>query len=128
MENNNPLSPHLQIYRWHISSLVSISHRITGIINFVAFILICIWVSLLFLGETNYSLIDYLLKSIFGKFITLALTWSFSFQILSEIRHLIMDMGYGFELKTTRISGLIVIFGSIFLTVIIFIIGRNLIL
>ena len=127
MENNNPLSPHLQIYRWHISSLVSISHRITGIINFVAFILICIWTSLLLLGETNYSFIEYFFNSVIGKFTILSLVWSFSFQILSEIRHLIMDMGYGFELKITRISGLLVIFGSIFLTIIVFIIGKNLI-
>lgn len=127
MENKSPLSPHLQIYRWHISSLVSISHRITGIINFVALILICIWIAMLLLGEANYSSIEYFLGSIFGKFIVLGLSWSFSFQILSEIRHLIMDMGYGFELKTTRISGLLVIFGSIFLTIIIFVIGKNLI-
>jgi succinate dehydrogenase / fumarate reductase cytochrome b subunit len=127
MENNSPLSPHLQIYRWHISSLVSISHRITGIINFIALILICIWTAMLLLGEANYSSIEYFLSSIFGKFIVLGLSWSFSFQILSEIRHLIMDMGYGFELKTTRISGLLVIFGSIFLTIIIFVIGKNLI-
>tara|TARA_Y100001958_G_C20795502_1_gene261105 strand:- start:108 stop:491 length:384 start_codon:yes stop_codon:yes gene_type:complete len=126
MENNNPLSPHLQIYRWHISSLVSISHRITGIINFVAFIFICIWAFILLLGESNYSSIEILLSSIIGKFIILGLTWSFSFQILSEIRHLIMDMGYGFELKTTKISGLFVIFGSIFLTIVIFILGKNL--
>tara|TARA_Y100000591_G_C21644758_1_gene599727 strand:+ start:152 stop:535 length:384 start_codon:yes stop_codon:yes gene_type:complete len=125
MENNNPLSPHLQIYRWHISSLVSISHRITGIINFVAFIFICIWASMLLLGETNYSSIEILMSSYIGKFIVLGLTWSFSFQILSEIRHLIMDMGYGFELKTTKLSGLLVIFGSIFLTIIIFILGKN---
>ena len=125
MENNNPISPHLQIYRWHISSLVSISHRITGIINFVAFILICIWTSMLLLGESNYISIEIFLSSIIGKFIILGLTWSFSFQILSEIRHLIMDMGYGFDLKTTKISGLLVIFGSIFLTIIIFILGKN---
>ena len=127
MKNNNPLSPHLQIYRWHISSLVSISHRVTGILNFIAFIFICIWVSILLFGETNYNSIELLFSSIIGKFVILFLTWSFSFQILSEIRHLIMDMGYGFELKTTRISGLLVIFGSIFLTIIIFIIGKNLI-
>jgi succinate dehydrogenase / fumarate reductase, cytochrome b subunit len=126
MENKNPLSPHLQIYRWQISSLVSISHRVTGIVNFVAIILICIWVSSLVFGETNYSFINSLLDSIFGKFITLGITWSFSFQILCEIRHLIMDMGYGFELKTTRISGLLVIFGSILLTIIFFILGKNL--
>ena len=126
MENNNPLSPHLQIYSWHISSLVSISHRITGIINFVSFIFICIWVSILLLGENNYSLIEILLSSIIGKFLILFLTWSFSFQILSEIRHLIMDMGYGFELKTTRISGLLVIFGSVLSTIIIYILGKSL--
>ena len=125
MENNNPLSPHLQIYRWHISSLVSISHRITGIINFVAFIFICIWAFILLLGESNYSSIEILLSSIIGKFIILGLTWSFSFQILSEIRHLIMDLGYGFELKTTKITGLIVIFGSILFTIIFYLIGKN---
>ena len=55
MDNKNPLSPHIQIYKWHISSLVSISHRITGIINIVAITLICIWVSLLVFGEANYD-------------------------------------------------------------------------
>ena len=63
MENKSPLSPHIQIYRWHISSLVSISHRITGIINIVAITLICIWVSLLVLGDTNYNLVNQLLNS-----------------------------------------------------------------
>ena len=125
MENKNPLSPHIQIYRWHISSLVSISHRVTGIINIVAITLICIWASLLILGETNYHFINFFLNSIFGKFIALGLAWSFSFQILSEIRHLMMDMGYGFELQITRITGLAVIFGSILLTILIYLIGRN---
>ena len=125
MENRNPLSPHIQIYRWHISSLVSISHRITGIINIVAITLICIWTASLILGDTNYDFINLFLTSIFGKFIAIGLAWSFSFQILSEIRHLLMDMGYGFELQTTRISGLIVIFGSILLTILIYLIGRN---
>ena len=125
MQNKSPLSPHLQIYEWHISSLVSISHRITGIINFVAFILICIWTSMLLLGELNYSPVEHLLNSIVGKFITLGLTWSFSFQILSEIRHLIMDFGYGFELNTNKITGLIVIIGSFVLTILIYIFGKQ---
>ena len=124
MENKRPLSPHIQIYRWHISSLVSISHRITGIINIAAITLICIWVSFLTLGETNYDLIDFFFKSILGKFFVIGLTWSFSFQTLSEIRHLIMDMGYGYELKTTRISGLAVIFGSFILTILIYFLGK----
>ena len=125
MENRNPLSPHIQIYRWHISSLVSISHRITGIINIVAITLICIWTASLIIGDTNYDFINLFLTSIFGKFIVIGLAWSFSFQILSEVRHLLMDMGYGFELQTTRITGLGVIFGSILLTILIYLIGRN---
>ena len=125
MEDKKPLSPHIQIYRWHISSLVSISHRITGIINIIAITFICVWSGWLILGEANYILINFFLNSIFGKFVVLGIVWSFSFQVLSEIRHLIMDMGYGFELQTTRITGLLVIFGSFLLTVVIYLIGRN---
>jgi succinate dehydrogenase / fumarate reductase cytochrome b subunit len=125
MENNNPLSPHIQIYRWHISSLVSISHRITGIINIVAITIICFWIASLLLGENSYEFTKIFLNSILGKFIILGLTWSFSFQILSEIRHLIMDLGYGFELKATKITGLIVIIGSFILTVLIYLIGKQ---
>ena len=124
MENKQPLSPHIQIYRWHISSLVSISHRITGIINIIAITLICLWVSCLLLGEANYQIINLFLSSLVGKFFILAITWSFSFQVLSEIRHLIMDLGYGYELKTTKISGLLVIFGSVILTIIFYLVGN----
>ena len=125
MENKAPLSPHIQIYRWHISSLVSISHRITGIINIIAITFICLLASLLVFGESKFEFINLLLSSLIGKFIVLGLTWSFSFQALSEIRHLIMDLGYGFELKTTKITGLIVIFGSIVLTITFYLIGKN---
>ena len=125
MENKSPLSPHIQVYRWQISSLVSISHRITGIINIIAITLMCLWISLIFLSEIEYGTINLFLNSTFGKFIILGITWSFSFQILSEIRHLFMDLGYGFELRTTKISGLIVIFGSVILTIIFFIIGKS---
>ena len=125
MENKSPLSPHIQVYRWQISSLVSISHRITGIINIIAISLICLWISLIFFSESKYETINLLLNTMVGKFIILGITWSFSFQILSEIRHLFMDLGYGFELRTTKISGIIVIFGSVILTIIFFIIGKN---
>ena len=125
MENKPPLSPHIQIYNWHISSLVSISHRITGIINIIAISFICLLASLLFFGESNYEFTNLFLSSLIGKFFILGLTWSFSFQILSEIRHMIMDLGYGFELRTTKITGLIVIFGSIILTIAFYLIGKN---
>jgi succinate dehydrogenase / fumarate reductase, cytochrome b subunit len=125
MKNNNPLSPHIQVYRWHISSLVSISHRITGIVNILAITVICFWIFSLLLGETSYDLTKLFLQSIFGKFIIICLTWSFSFQTLSEIRHLIMDLGYGFELKISKVTGLLVILGSVCLTIIFYLLGRN---
>ena len=125
MENKAPLSPHIQIYRWHISSLVSISHRITGIVNIIAITFICLLASLLFFGESKFEFVNLFLSSLIGKFTILGLTWSFSFQALSEIRHLIMDLGYGFELKTTRVTGFVVIFGSIILTVVFYLIGKN---
>ena len=119
MKNDNPLSPHIQIYSWHISSLVSISHRITGIINILIVTLICLWVSILLLGNTNYDLIQKFFETYFGKFFITATVWSFSFQVLSEIRHLFWDLGYGFEIKTSNMTGLLIIFGSIFLTILI---------
>ncbi len=125
MKDKNPLSPHLQIYNWHISSLISISHRIIGIINIIIVTLICIWVAFLLLGSSNYEFVQNFFKTYFGKFLIVGTVWSFSFQILCEIRHLFWDLGFGFELKTSNISGILVIFGSIFLTILI--LGKNLI-
>jgi succinate dehydrogenase / fumarate reductase cytochrome b subunit len=79
------------------------------------------------LGETNYQIIKFFLGTFLGKFILIGITWSFSFQMLSEIRHMIMDLGYGFELQTTKITGLLVIFGSIIMTILIYLFGRGII-
>ena len=127
MKNNNPLSPHIQIYDWHISSLVSISHRIVGVVNFFIFNLLCLWVILISLNRNYFEVMNVFLNSYYGKFMTIGIIWSFSFQILAEIRHLIMDLGYGFELKSSKISGLTVIFGSFILTIIFYLIGSWLI-
>ena len=121
----NPLSPHIQIYSWHISSLISISHRITGVINIIALTFISIWISSMLLGATSYELTKNILSSFIGKLIIIGIIWSFSFQILSEIRHLFWDLGYGFELKISKVTGLIIIFGSFILTVLIYLAGRQ---
>ena len=126
MKNDNPLSPHIQIYNWHISSLVSISHRITSIINIIIITLICFWVALLLLGNTNYDLILKFFETYLGKFFIVGTIWSFSFQALCEIRHLFWDLGYGFEIKTSNITGLLAIFGSVVLTILI--LGKHIIL
>ena len=97
-KDKNPLSPHLQIYRWHITSLLSITHRIVGVINIFAVTLICGWSLFLLLGKNDYDIIFVILNSIFGKFLILSLCWTFSFHILNELRHLAWDLGYGFDL------------------------------
>ncbi|MDC0426980.1 succinate dehydrogenase, cytochrome b556 subunit [Pelagibacteraceae bacterium] len=127
MYEKNPLSPHLQIYGWHISSLLSIMHRIVGIINIIAITLICLWTISLLFGEENYELIKNFFQSFFGKFIIISLSWSFSFHVLNEIRHLIWDLGYGFDLKISKITGVITVVASLAMTVLIYLFGRSLV-
>ena len=122
--DKNPLTPHLQIYKWQISSLLSITHRITGVINAIAISLICIW----FLFTINYEkiLFENILNSFFGKFISISLCWTFSFHILNEIRHLVWDAGYGFDLKITKITGYATLIFSFLLAIIIYFLGVSL--
>ena len=125
MFKKNPLSPHLQIYRWHLSMILSIAHRIIGVVNSIAMILICLWTISFLFGEENYEIIKILFQSLFGKLLIVSLSWSFSFHILSEVRHLIWDLGYGFGLKISKITGIITIIGSLALTVLIYLLGKN---
>ena len=124
-DSNNPLSPHLQIYRWHISSLLSITHRISGVINLLALIFILFWLLVLSFGENNYELFLISINSFFGKFILIGFTWSMSFHLLSGIRHLVWDLGYGFEIKTANISGVIVVIFSLVLTILFWLFARG---
>ena len=122
--DKNPLTPHLQIYKWQISSLLSITHRITGVINAIAISLICIWFLLTINNEK--ILFENILNSFFGKFISISLSWTFSFHILNEIRHLIWDAGYGFDPKISKITGYMTLITSFLLTIIIYFFGVNL--
>ena len=124
-QNNNPLSPHLQIYKWQISSLLSITHRIVGVINFFAITLICLWSISLLLGQSSYQVVQVFFNTVLGKFVVISLCWTFSFHILNEIRHLIWDAGFGFDLKIAKITGIVAFFGSFILTISFYLIGRN---
>ena len=120
----NPLTPHLQIYKWQISSLLSITHRITGVINAIAISAICIW--LLFVIKNEKILLDNILSGFLGKFISISLCWTFSFHILNEIRHLIWDAGYGFDPKISKITGYATLILSFLTAIIIYLSGVNL--
>ena len=126
MQNiKNPLSPHLQIYKWHISSLLSITHRIIGVVNFFAFIIICFWAVALLFGKSSYQPIEIFLNSFFGKFLAVTLCWTFSFHIVNEVRHLFWDAGYGFDLKVAKISGILALISSFIFTILFYILGKN---
>ena len=123
----NPLTPHLQIYKWHISSLLSITHRIVGVINFFVLILICLWIFSFNINENIFNIGVNLLTTNFGKFIIISMCWSFSFFILNEIRHLAWDFGFGFDLKISRLTGVLTILFSFLFAALLFIIGGSLI-
>ena len=124
---NNPLSPHLQIYRWQISSLISITHRITGILNFLGLIFISVWISSAGISENLFEYFLIFLKSFIGEFFLIGFTWSISYHLLSGIRHLFWDLGYGYEIKTANFSGILVILGSLVLTIILWVVGKGLV-
>ena len=77
-------------------------------------------------GQSNYSIINVFLNTSFGKFLVISLCWTFSFHILNELRHLTWDAGYGFDLKVAKITGIIALIGSFVLTILFYILGRNL--
>ena len=123
----NPLTPHLQIYKWHISSLLSITHRIVGVVNFFVLILICLWIFSFNINENIFNIVVNLLTTNFGKFLIISICWSFSFFILNEIRHLAWDFGFGLDLKVSRITGILTILFSFFFAALLFFFGGSLI-
>ena len=76
-------------------------------------------------GENSYELFLLIINSFFGKFILIGFTWSMNFHLLSGMRHLVWDLGYGFEIKTANISGIIVIITSLVVTVTFWLFARG---
>ena len=123
--DQNPLTPHLQVYKWQISSLLSISNRIVGVFNFFIITLVCLWLISLLFGSNGFDFIQKIINSIFGNFILISLCWSFSFQVLNELRHLFWDFGYGLDVKISKITGMLIVVCSFLLAILLFIIGKT---
>ncbi len=110
MKNNNrPISPHLQIYKPQITSILSISHRFTGIILYLSSFLITFFLFSLAFNEEIYEFIIIFFNSKFGKLILFFITFSFTYHFLNGLRHLIWDFGYGFNIKNVYLTGFIII-------------------
>lgn len=121
--SNRPLSPHLTIYRWQITSVLSILHRLTGVGLAVPAALIIWWLLAAGSSPDGFNLANSVLTSWFGKTIFVLSLWAFWYHFANGIRHLVWDSGRGFELPTVTRSGIAVVAGSFVLTALTVLIG-----
>ena len=110
-----PLSPFM-MYRWQYSNTLSILNRITGILLSIGLLLLVYWLIALASGADAYAKARTLLTSPLGYAVLSGFTFSFFYHLLNGVRHLVWDVGYGFEKSTARKSGWLVFLGSIVVT------------
>lgn len=116
-KSQRPLSPHLQIYRLQLTSVLSFTHRSTGIALLVGTLVLVYWLLAAASGAEAYAAAQQLLASWFGRIVLLGFSFALFFHLCNGIRHLFWDAGIGFELKTAYASGTAVIILSIVMTV-----------
>jgi succinate dehydrogenase / fumarate reductase cytochrome b subunit len=118
-----PLSPHLQIYKPQLTSVISISHRATGIALAVGMLALVWWVLAAAIGPGAYAQAQGFLGSWFG--ILLLIGWAFSlfFHLCNGVRHLVWDTGRGLDLPSTYAGGWTVVAASVVLTLVAIVAG-----
>lgn len=121
--SNRPLSPHLQIYRLPLVSVLSITHRITGVALSAGTLLLVIWLGSAAYGPDAYDIVSDLLGSWIGLLILFGFSLAFYYHLCNGIRHLVWDIGLGFELTTVRQTNRVVILGTLILTALTWYIG-----
>jgi succinate dehydrogenase / fumarate reductase cytochrome b subunit len=114
---NRPISPHLTIYRPQISSMPSIVHRITGMGLGIGTIWLAWWLIAAASGPEAFAVVQGFSSSLIGRLLLLGFTWALAFHFMNGVRHLIWDLGYGFDLKSMELGGWIAVYGSVLLTI-----------
>ncbi|MBI3517351.1 MAG: succinate dehydrogenase, cytochrome b556 subunit [Proteobacteria bacterium] len=122
-QSERPLSPHLQIYRPQLTSILSISHRAAGVALAVGTLLLVYWVVATASGPAAYATAQAFIRSWFGMLILLGWSVALFFHLANGIRHLFWDAGHGFELKTVYASGYAVLAATAVLTVVAWTLG-----
>ena len=117
-DNNRPLSPHLQIYRWEMHMVTSILHRITGAALGLGTIFLTWWLMALAAGPSAYETFATVVSSLVGQIILFGFSYGLFYHLLNGIRHLYWDAGLGFEPATVRLTGPLVMVASFVLTVV----------
>lgn len=114
---DRPLSPHLTIWRWGPGMLVSILHRITGSgLTVLGLALLTWWLWALAAGPDAYASFAGHASRWYGLVVLVGLTWAFWQHLLSGIRHLVMDIGAGMELRVNKFFAVLTVLGALFLT------------
>jgi len=116
VQEKRPLSPHLQIYRIQITSLLSILHRATGIILYGGGLFLAVWFIVLGTGPKNYATLQSLYFHPIGLVMLMGFSFSFFYHLCNGIRHLFWDAGVGYDMKTVRFTGWVVVISSLLLT------------
>jgi succinate dehydrogenase / fumarate reductase cytochrome b subunit len=115
--DGRPLSPHIQIYRPQLTSVLSITHRLTGIALSAGSLLIATWLIAGAVGPACYMAVLGFMRSWIGLVLLFGLTFSIFFHLCNGIRHLFWDTARGFDLGTIYASGWAVVALSLVLTV-----------
>lgn len=111
-----PVSPHLQIYRWQLTSVLSILHRLTGVALAVGTLLLVYWLIAAAMGPAEFATAQALLGSPVGQVLLFGWSLALFYHLANGIRHLFWDAGLGFELTTVYRSGWAVLIATLLLT------------
>lgn len=115
---NRPLSPHLQIYKPQLTSVLSITHRGTGVFLSIGALFLSCWLLAIANGPESYTALSAHISAWYGQLVLYAWVFSLYYHLCNGIRHLIWDAGFGLDIKTTYRSGYAVVVSSVVLTVI----------
>jgi succinate dehydrogenase / fumarate reductase, cytochrome b subunit len=118
-----PLSPHLQVYRWQLTSVMSIVHRVTGVALAVGTLLLVYWLIAAAVGPGAFAAAQEFIGSILGRTLLFGWTVALFYHLCNGIRHLFWDAGRGFELRAAYASGWTVVIVTVVLSVIAWIAG-----
>lgn len=111
-----PLSPHLQIYKPQLTSVLSITHRITGVVLSILSLFIPLTLVSVALGVGYFNILKVFLANIFIQLLITASIFVLAYHLLNGIRHLFWDYGLGLSMKDTYVSGYLVLIVSVLLT------------
>ena len=119
-----PLSPHLQVWRWHLTMLTSILHRATGLALYAGAVIVAAWALSLGAGPQAYQVFVDIMASPLGRLVLVGLTLSLFYHLANGLRHLFWDAGRGFDLPTMEKSGKAVVAGTVVLTALAWILAK----